>query len=170
MLHKKIFGDDKNIEIPCLLSESFIRNKMGLEMYEGKDKKFDAQKSNSNNEFEYYEIKGTSSNEGTTTINISNRANYLIWAYFDFANDCIIIRTLFNFNKEEPKLCDFVKKEYISKIKRNKENGMQHKDDDSFFDVFEKDSAGRTTISLHYLKWNQEIKYSMSNGDKIKNN
>ena len=80
--HKNLFGEDKNFEVPQLYSQDIVKHLLELDEYSGEDKKFDAEKDG-----KFYEIKATSSQSGTTTMNFGSKPNVLIWIRFDFDTD-----------------------------------------------------------------------------------
>ena len=84
-LHKKLY-EGRHIAVPTMFSEQICRKLLGLESIKGRN--VDAVDGSGNK----YEIKGTSGTKGTTTINIHQSAKYLIWIYFDFDIEKIIIK------------------------------------------------------------------------------
>ena len=84
-LHKKAFGD-RDIVIPTCFSETICRSLLSLDKLSSKN--VDAVDSSGAT----YEIKATSTKSGTTTIRKDQNATYLIWVYFDFVSQKIIIR------------------------------------------------------------------------------
>ena len=69
-----------------MFSEQICRKLLGLESI--KVRNVDAVDGKGNK----YEIKGSFGTKGTTTINIHQPAKYLIWIYFDFDTEKIIIK------------------------------------------------------------------------------
>ena len=171
IVHKFIFGNKKNIEIPVLLSEYIVRHLLRLDPYVSKsnDKKYDAQKKINEERIKYYEIKATSSKKGTTTINLKNKADILVWAFFNFDDNIIEIKQLTDFNKNNAKLKDFICDDKIGNIKRNKKDNTIYNPEDLFDKVFKSDDARRTSISLQFFKWNDIKKFYMDTLKKIKN-
>ena len=72
--------------VPAMFSEQICRKLLRLKSIKGKE--VDAL----DDDGKKYEIKATTKSTGTTTINVKQSAEYLIWIYFDFDAKKIIIR------------------------------------------------------------------------------
>lgn len=141
-VHKGIFGNDKNLFTPGLLTEAIVKTIYGLKDYEGDD--YDAQKDG-----KFYEIKGTSSEKGTTTINMKKRPHYLYWIRIDYSSGEILI-----------KYCEFgninTKEELFSV------EALERLKVDPFKKAIDKD---RVSITLANVDWLVTEKYRMDNLD-----
>ncbi len=138
-IHKDIFGEDKNLVTPELISQGIVKHLYDLEDYaktNDEDGNHDAIKNN-----ETYEIKATSSDKGTTTINLVNRADVLIWIYIDYSRENIEIKRLNEFAKVDEKEKLF-KKESLDKLK------------DPFIKALKN---FRVSITLKNVKWNEDL-------------
>ena len=153
-LHKSIFGDDKSIEVPSLFSEKIIRKQYNLTPYKSNNRYFDA----TDNKGRNYEIKSTSSEKGTTTINIKHKPDCLIWAYFDFNNEQIVIKKIEGYNNKKT-LSDILINDAIKNItiKKDKEMNVAFVGTDLFDDYLDKHSGDRKTIDLNNFKWDGDI-------------
>jgi len=88
--HQQIFGKGKAPNIPVLFSESLCKLLYGMENYS--DKNCDALLGNLK-----IEIKATTSESGTTTINPYRVFDMLYWLYLDVNNDCLqVIKIPYN--------------------------------------------------------------------------
>lgn len=79
-LHKKI-KKSTHPNLPSLFSESLIKHLFSLRNVSRTDKYGDSKLKLNGKEI-YFEIKGTSSNKGTTTIR-HTKAKYIIWMYIN---------------------------------------------------------------------------------------
>lgn len=168
LIHQKIFDKKHSIEIPSMLSESIVKQKLELDDYEAlsdengnSDKNFDAQKKIGNDEINYYEIKASSSSKGTTTINLKIRANVLVWAYFDFSQNKIIMKQIKEFDKKTT-LGDVFLPDRIKSITRNRVDKQDHTAEEKFTEVFKSDNNGRTTVTLDNFKWDEDQTIELS--------
>ena len=140
--HKNLFGEDKNFEVPQLYSQDIVKHLLELDEYSGEDKKFDAEKGG-----KFYEIKATSSQSGTTTMNFGNKPNVLVWIRFDFDEDSFTIHQ-FNDLDAVKKLDAFYTQEGMEKRRK------------SSSDPFE--STERRTIELDKVKWSSTKSYHIT--------
>ncbi len=167
IIHQKIFNGDHSITIPSMLSESIIKKTFELEDYKSQEenvaKLYDAQKTKDDGTIEYYEIKATSSATGTATINLETSAHVLVWAFFDFNNNEIVINKMADFNnKIKNQLKEVIKKDKISSIRRNKTGKNEYTGEEKFLEVFTYDNSGRTTVSLTNFNWDDKEKITLS--------
>jgi len=135
-LNAKLGG--KSIVTPTLISESLCKELFGLSnrqkgcrdhdaLYEGKK----------------IEIKATSSEKGTTTINNNSNYDYLFWLFFDYKNDEIKVR--------------------ITNSKKNEIEQFDGDEDEEEISFFIKDLKNRECVQLSKIKeWNQTFRISMS--------
>jgi hypothetical protein len=167
LIHQKIFDESHTIEIPSKLSESIVKSTLELNGYIPLDKKsdklYDAQ-TEINGKIQYYEIKATSSLRGITTINLEKRAQVLVWAFFDFSKNIIVIKQLDDFDNKET-LGEVLLPDKIKTLERNKVDDKDHTPDENFIEVFKSDNKGRSTITLDNFKWddNKTKVFSMDN-------
>lgn len=140
--HKNLFGEDKNFEVPQLYSQDIVRHLLGLKEYSEKDKKFDAEKDGA-----FYEIKATSSQCGTTTMNFGNRPKVLVWIRFDFDDDSFTIHQFDNLDRVK-KLDDFYTLEGIGKRRKSSSDPFG--------------SIERRTIELDKVNWNSKKSYRIT--------
>ena len=153
-LHKDLFDEDKNVVTPGLISESIVMYLLDLEVSTHKDsKKYDAMKIMDGKPI-YYEIKATSSDTGTTTININSRPDVLVWVYFDYEQQEIVLNELSNF-KSINSIEKLFNKTALDRIKKDifKTDGVVEKD--------------RVSITLKNINWETLKKYSMKDLSEI---
>lgn len=93
-LHEKL-GKDVHPNLPSLFSETLIKYVFSLDDVSRSEKCGDSKISLDRDEI-YFEIKGTSSSKGITTIRQS-KAEYIIWIYIDLNNKQLGIKII-NFN------------------------------------------------------------------------
>ena len=140
-LHKKMFGEDKNIITPTLISEHIVKKLLHLKECPGKT--YDAQ----GEDGKKHEIKASSSEKGTVTINQNSEPDYLIWIYFNYAKKKIVIKKV-AYNKKI--LC------------------AQDSEDNEEIAVKASDIATRETIQLSKVNnWELVGEYCMKTMEKI---
>jgi hypothetical protein len=167
LIHQNIFSEKHSIEIPSMLSENIVKSTLKLANFispdENDDKLYDAQKT-VGDITQYYEIKATSSVKGTTTINLGIRAHVLVWAFFDFNQNIIVIKQIDGFDKKKT-LEDVILEDRIKSIKRNRKDNKVHTKDEEFLEVFKPGNDNRTTVTLDNFKWDNDktIELSMDN-------
>lgn len=140
--HRNLFGEDKNFEVPQLYSQDIVKHLLELDEYSGEDKKFDAEKDG-----KFYEIKATSSQSGTTTMNFGSKPNALIWIRFDFDTDSFMIKQFHDLEKVT-RLDDFYTAEGMKKRKKDSKDPFK--------------SQERMTIILNNVDWNESKSYQIS--------
>ena len=131
MVHKEIFGENKNLVTPVLISQGIVKRLLKLNDYKD-GTEFDALKDGKT-----YEIKATSSDEGTTTINLKSKPDILVWIYIDYNNSKIIIKKKSNFGKID-----------TSQELFNEEAFKRQK-----VDIYKEALRDRVTIILKNIKW-----------------
>lgn len=139
--HKELFGDDKDFEVPQLFSQEIVKHFLDLQDYTGEGKKFDAVKDGW-----YYEIKATSSESGTTTLNFANKPDVLVWIKFDFENSEFEIKQFKDFDSVS-KMEDFYTPEALNRRHEGAKN------------LFE--SKSRETVILNNVNWKIIKKYKV---------
>ncbi|MFH5880898.1 hypothetical protein [Liberiplasma polymorphum] len=152
-LHKELFKEDKNVVTPGLISESIVKYLLELDASNDGEKRFDAMKITDGLPV-YYEIKATSSAAGTTTINISSRPDVLVWVYFDYEKQEIVLSELSNFNSIDS-IETLFNEEALTRIRK---------------DIFKKDNVvekNRVSITLKNVNWDSTKKYNMDDLKEI---
>ena len=133
--------DKKTIVTPCLFSENLCKELLELKERNNGEKDHDATDNCGNK----YEIKATSSSKGTTTYNPKSTVKYLIWMFFDYANEEIVIKQI-----------DY--KKLKSEIQSKKLESRKSEDDTSEISININDFENiktRKTITLGNIEENQ---------------
>lgn len=139
--HKELFGNNKDFEVPQLFSQEIVKHFLDLQDYTGEGKKFDAEKDG-----RYYEIKATSSESGTTTLNFASKPDVLVWIKFDFENSEFEIKQFEGFDLLG-KMNDFYTQEALDRRHEGAKN------------LFE--SKSRETVILNNVNWKIIKKYKV---------
>lgn len=139
--HKKVFGEDKNLVTPTLISQEITKKLLKLKDYSGTDKKFDAEENG-----KFYEIKATSSEDGTTTINLQSKPHVLVWIYIDYIQNEITIK-----QKHKFEVIDSISSLFTS-------SAIGRMKSDPFLKSMEQ---SRVTIILDNISWENTLKYKL---------
>lgn len=134
-IHKTVFGKDKNLVTPVLISQGIVKYLLKLDDYLG-GVEYDAIKNE-----ETYEIKATSSDEGTTTINLKSKPDHLLWIYIDYSNGLITIK----------------RKSGFSTIDTSEQLFNEKAIEKQKVDIYKNALKDRVTIILKNIKWDDDV-------------
>lgn len=142
--------ENKKLVTPCLLSENLCKDLLGL---------FDRNKGKRDHDAvdkagKKYEIKATSSSAGTTTYNQKSKVDFLVWMFFDYSEEKIVIKQI-----EYKKLKNEIKKA------KKEDCDTQSKEEESEISInihdIESMTARKTVMLSKIVSWNTTKCYCM---------